>query len=192
MSEQKQLILIVLIALCLGLPLGRQTAKKYGHTTYAHGLNYYGPVSPTPTLAVSDWISLSGRIFPYLLTYPKSLNLVQFPNDPNDSIGLGGPQKLILFVEKISGSPKEFVTNYWRLYSGLSGLKSLKEFQNPAGITGFEANYTYKGAVGQSTDIFLIIPKDKNHLIHLMKGELEESLFRQIVNRFQYKDEQNK
>lgn len=184
-ADQKTLLVIILTAFCLGVPLGIQIAKKYQKTTYAHGLTYFGPASPTPPPA--EWATMAGKIFPYQLAYPKSLNLVQFPNDPNDSVGLGGPEKLILFVEKIDGSPKKFVQDYWQLYSGLAGLKNLQEFTNPQGLNGFEVNYTYKGTSGQSLDIFFMIPKNNQHLIHLMKGELEEKVFREIVDRFEIK-----
>jgi len=185
-TDQKTILAIILTAFCLGVPLGIQMAKKYQKTTYAHGLTYFGPVSPTPPAA--EWTTMTGKIYPYQLAYPKSLNLVQFPSDPNDSVGLGGPEKLILFVEKIDSSPKKFVEGYWQRYSGLSGLKSLQEFKNSGGISGIEASYTYKGTSGQSLDIFFMIPKDNQHLIHLMKGDLDEKVFREIVNRFKFND----
>jgi hypothetical protein len=183
----KELLIIVGLSLALGLSLGGHIAKKYGKMTYAHGLIYFGPISPTPP--PTERISITGKIFPYILSYPKSLNLVQFPNDQNDSVGIDGPQKLILFVETITppSGAKEFIGNYWRLYSGLSGLNSIKEFKNGQGMAGLEANYAYKNTAGQSLDIFFIIPNDNRHLVHLMKGEMEESLFREIVSRFNIK-----
>jgi hypothetical protein len=184
----KTWFVIIVASLVLGLPLGAKIAKKYGRITYAHGLYYYGPVTPTPTMADSNWTSLPGKIFPYTLSYPKNLNFIQFTNDPHDSVGVGGPQKLVLFVEKINVSPKKFVTDYWQQYSGLSGLKSLKEFQNEAGISGFEASYNYKSDTNSSLDIFLLIPNDQQHLIHLMKGDLKETTFREIVSRFKFND----
>lgn len=195
----KELLIIVGLSLALGLPLGRRMAKKYEKTTYAHGLAYFGPhppanVSTTPTAPAiaGEWATIAGKIFPYILAYPKNLNLKQFSNDPNDSIGIEVEQKpavqnLILFVEKIEVVPKKFVENYWQLYSGLAGLKNLKEITNPQGLNGFEASYTYKGTSGQSLDIFFVIPKDAQHLIHLMKGNLDENLFREIVSKFNFK-----
>lgn len=186
----KNLLIIIGVSAVFGLPIGVRVAQKYSRIRHAHGQTYFGPFGATPfdpgwnNQNKTAWSTISGKLFNYTLVYPANLNLIQFPDDPNDSVGINGPEKLILFVETPDTEAETFVRQYYRRYSGLSGLKSIKATNTNQNLSGWEASYSYKGSQGASLDIFLKIPKDDKRLIHLMRGDLDEKTFRDIVDKF--------
>ena len=199
------LILIIISAFILGCPLGCQLAKKYQKITYAHRLTYFGP-QPTPT---SPWqtvqaeikdgrITTQGQTFGWQVSFPQELNLKYLPADPHDALGIEKPgkpahQNLVLYVETIAeydsqmqDKPQEFVENYWQFYPGLSGLKQIKELTNENGFQGYWTEYLISNTDSTAVNFFFIIKDNPNRLIHLIKGDLSQEVFNQIINSFEY------
>lgn len=229
LPSKKDLLLVILAAASFGIPLGAQIAQKYSHITFAHGLYYFGPEdkvidaaltpTPLPTSSVKNqqtpvsswetakgiekdgWLTITGQIFPYLISVPRDLPAKRYPQDPSDSIGIetatkSAYQNLLLHIETLSsydkkytGKPRDFANDYWRFFSGLNGIKQIKEIIGKDGQKGYLGLYNIAGTGEYTTDVFFPIPKDNDHLIHLMRGGLAKDTFEKIVQKFEFKNE---
>lgn len=155
---------------------------------------------PATGIEKGDYLVLSGKIFPFQITVNKNLGVMRFPNDQSDAIGIKTDTKtanenLLLIVEDMtkydkafSGKIDLFVQKYWTYYSGLSGIKEISDFTNN-GVTGFKALYQVKGSDNFTTNVFVGLPGKEDYVVHLIKGDLSNKDFSDIVNSFTIKEE---
>lgn len=198
----------VLILGCAVYATYRYSQHKAGNIVLPGGVTYLGatpstkpqqqpPTAPLRFTAPADvsWVSQGGKVYPYTFSYPNTLSLVVFPNDPNDSIAISWgnlpPQTNLLFnmefVDKRDASyvskPKiEFVRNWWKFFSGLRGVASVESFTNTNGMKGYRAQYINYANSTPNVDIFFEIPGKSNILLHMANGILDPAIFNRIVD----------
>jgi hypothetical protein len=203
-------ILVVFVLLVGGVYLWVSNKSKNGQPIFPAGINYLSPQSPTTAPLFdfaklgesADWVTYTGKLFPYSFQYPKALTPVTYPGDKSDAVAfkvsaLPPEQSLLLTVEKISGrdknlvgKPEEFVKNYWKYFSGLKALKNIAAITNEKGLTGYKAAYVIKGSNAVTSDYyFFVIEGDNDTLLHV--GDIfpkeGKTLFSRILNSLEYK-----
>jgi hypothetical protein len=155
---------------------------------------------PQQTIFTADaktpWNIWKGKTFPYQFSYPDTLTLTGFPNDPMDSAGIswGGrkPQENILinvidlstnktFEPYIKKSKQEFVSNWWKQFSGLTGVSPITDFTNKKGLKGYKARFINSAGQTPNLDVFFEVPKNPNLIIRIANGILDPTLFDAIV-----------
>jgi len=183
------------------LPLGR---NYLGGEAIEQSLNFgQSAIPPTAPLIFTagpevPWKEYKGKIHPYSFQYPETLKLGSFPDDPSDAVAiiLGNipPQNNILLnVESIfdrdlqyTGKVEEFARNWWRFFSGLTGLRSIEKFTNSRGLIGYRAIYINTAGQSPTVDIFFEIPGDPNKTIRIANGILDLTVFNRIVDSVGY------
>jgi hypothetical protein len=148
----------------------------------------------------TPWLDYHGKVYAFTFTYPKTLSLVTFPNDPTDSVAFAfnnkPPQENILFrVSDINktepqmvpfiGNPKEYVNNWWKQYSGgLKGVQSITEFTNSKGAHGYKAKFLNNSNQALNDDIFFTVPGRTDLMVRFGNGLLDKPVFDRIVDSF--------
>lgn len=187
--------------------------KKSGTVVLPGGTTYLGPstdqqVAPPPpqmpsifTASGSEkWIPFTGKLFPYTFSYPETLSLVVFPQDPTDSVAIAfnniPPQQNLMYrvsdIAKIEpdlagyvNKPKiEYVKNWWKQYSGLKGFKSIDEFTNSKGMKGYKAIYLTHANETPNMDVFFEVPGNPKYMVWFSRSILEQSVFDKIIDSF--------
>ncbi|MDO8741636.1 MAG: hypothetical protein Q7J11_00645, partial [Candidatus Roizmanbacteria bacterium] len=204
-------ILVVFIAIVGGVYYW-VSAKNKGQQVFPAGINYLSPKgneAQKPVLLYdfaklaesSDWLTYKGKLFPYSFQYPKEFKPVTYP-DKSDAVtfkvnALPPEQSLLLRVETISGrdknlvgKPKEYVSSYWKFFSGLKGLKTITDVTNDKGLKGYKATYIVKGNNAVTSDFyFFLIEGDSDNLIYM--GDIfpteGKALFNRLMNSLEYK-----
>lgn len=195
-------ILVIFLAVVGGVYFW-VSKKNKGQQIFPAGINYLSPkgnVTNVPSydyakLAVStDWVSYKGKLFPYSFQYPKEFTPITYPGDKSDAVAfkvsaLPPEQSLLLTVETISnrdknlvGKPKEFVSNYWKFFSGLKGLKTITEITNEKGLKGYKATYVIKSSNAITSDYyFFVIEGNNDILLHI--GDIFPTEGKAVLNR---------
>ena len=186
----------------------RYSQKQAGNIVLPGGVTYLGP-SPNPpaggtqpptaplrfTAASNvDWKVYTGKIYPYTISYPSTLPLVIFPDDPMDSVALSWgnippQQNILLNMESIgkrdpsyTGKPKiEFVKNWYKYFSGLKGVSKAEPFTNTQGLKGYKASYLNWANQAPNVDVFFETP-DESVMINLANGILDSNIFDRIID----------
>jgi hypothetical protein len=196
-------ILVVFVVLVVGVYMWVSKKNKTGQQVFPAGINYLSPkgsVANAPSydyakLAVStDWVTYKGKLFPYSFQYPKEFKPVIYPGDKTDAVAfkvsaLPPEQSLLLTVETISnrdknlvGKPKEFVSNYWKFFSGLKGLKTITEITNEKGLKGYKANYVIKNSNAITSDYYFFVVESNNDIL-LHVGDIFPTEGKAVLNR---------
>jgi len=144
----------------------------------------------------TPWNIWKGKHFPYQFSYPETLQLTGFPNDPSDSAGISGsgkkPSENILmsvielsknkaFEPYVKKPKKEFVENWWKQFSGLSGVSTITEFTNKKGLKGYKTRFINAQGQTPNLDIFFEVPGKPELIIRIANGILDETVFDTIV-----------
>lgn len=152
---------------------------------------------PTTFTAASDvpWKTQYGRLYPYQFSFPETLPLVVFMDDPMDSVAISLdntlPQHHILLNMElideldptlVTQRKLDYVSNWWKFFSGLKGVANVKPFTNASGLKGFKAHYLNTTDKTPNVDVFFEVPNKRNLMIHLANGILEPELFDRIVD----------
>jgi hypothetical protein len=182
----------------------RYSQKQAGGIALPGGTTYLGP-SPTvqPTAvplkftadATTTWNVQTGKTYPFSFSYPSTLPIVVFTNDPTDSIGIvwgnTPPQMNILAnVEFIQDrDPKlvkqqklEYVRNWYKFFSGLKGVASVQPFTNTGGMKGYKAQYVNYANTSPNLDVFFEVPNQPEIMIHMANGIIDSALFEKIID----------
>ncbi len=199
----------------------RHTKSRTPQIVLPGGVTYLGPSSSqkrdgnvattTPPAASADtipvpadteWTTWSGKKYPYSFSYPKTLSLGFFPNDPFDATtifwGDTNPQEnLLLRVENLSADPNNkkyvkgaklaYVENWWKQYS-FSGLSAVEEFTTREGLRGYRALYKEKSDKVPYEHIFLEVPGKSELVVWMSQKLLEKSIFDRIVDSLIWKN----
>jgi len=142
------------------------------------------------------WIIWKGKHFPYQFSFPETLPLTGFPNNPSDSAGMSWNGKkpseniLVSVIELskntalapyIKKPKKEFVENWWKQFSGLSGVSAITEFTNKKGLKGYKTRFINVQGQTPNLDIFFEVPGKPELIIRIANGILDEKVFEKIV-----------
>jgi len=175
------------------------TAKKQTET-----VSTKTPSSDTLFTASFDtpWNTWTATKFPFSFSYPKTLTLSGFPNDPMDAVGITWngkkPQENILisvidlsknktFETLINKPREEFITAWWKQYSGLKGATPIIEFTNKNGLKGYKTRFINTEEKTPNLDIFFDVPNQKNLILRIANGILDPSIFDAIVDSVDWK-----
>ncbi len=170
------------------------------------GVTYLGPTNEQKTQTAplrftapptTRWAVYEGTVYPYSFSYPSSLTLVAFPNDPTDAVAISwgniSPQENILInVENLEASTKtetfmkkskrEYIAFWWQQYDGLTGVSQITEFTNAQGLRGWRAKFINTAGATPNDDVFFELPGRSELVIHLANGVLDPSIFDRIVD----------
>ncbi|KKS97775.1 MAG: hypothetical protein UV73_C0005G0052 [Candidatus Gottesmanbacteria bacterium GW2011_GWA2_43_14] len=175
-----------------------------GGTTYL-GATPTGRVQPsTPPLrftadATVPYKEHSGAIYPFSFSFPETLPLVVFTNDPTDSVAIAWgnippQQNILLNMELIEirektmvNKPKqEYVENWWKYFSGLKNVASVVPFTNIFGLKGYKASYVNYANTAPNVDVFFEVPGRNDLMIHMANGILDAAIFDRIVDSLKW------
>jgi len=150
----------------------------------------------------TQWSDHKGKTYPFTFSYPSSLAISTFPSDITDSVGFSWgnttPQANILFrvsdinkvepgMVKYIGKPYEYAKNWWTQYSGgLKGVKSLVEFTNSKGMTGYRVRFINQSDQSPNEDIFFAVPNRPDLMVRFGNGLLDQAVFDRIVDSFSW------
>jgi hypothetical protein len=187
--------------------------KRSGTTVLPGGTTYLGPSeSPTPVpvqpgqgkfTAGADvqWLEYKGKSYPFVFSYPKTLQIVTFQNDPTESVGISWnnipPQNNIMFrindirlteptmLEFIEKPKIEYVKNWWKQYTGgLKGVATVSQFTNSRGMVGYKAKYINQANQTPNDDVFFEVPGRKDLMIRFGNGSLDAMVFDKVIDSF--------
>jgi hypothetical protein len=199
------LIIIVLFAI--------QYAKtKPSSIVLPGGITYLGP-SPTQAPANSGktfgnvlagqipipenatWETYKGKQLPYAFSYPTTIQLGVFPNDPYDSVtvfynGTESQSNLFFRVEDLNKLNKasfikqekiEYANSWWKDYNW-TGVASVTPFTNKEGLVGYRAKY--KDASGNTPydHVFFEVPNRPDLIIWITGKLFTQTVFDRLVD----------
>lgn len=159
---------------------------------YKNTPSFYIKCEPYKSSLSTKWVTKRDTAYGVKLDIPSDLPTVTYPN------GIGFTWKTLksntnLFISyepaaARSGNFKtmtgeEYPKNYWKQYGGLTGLKSLVEYKNKAGLKGWQAVYFY-GPDTPTIDTFFEDPKAPGDFVHLSKGVLADDVYNTILDSF--------
>ncbi len=182
----------------------RYAKKRPGSTVLPGGITYLGPVSerkPNEPKKFSvapntPWTQYEGKRFPYTFSYPTTLALGIFPNDPFDAVTVfwgntDARLNLLLRVEDLNNvtggkpyinqSKKVYAENWWKQYNW-KGVKSVEEFTNTRGLKGYRAKYLDPNNQTPFDNIFFEVPNRPDLVIWMASPIIEPSVFDRIVD----------
>lgn len=182
----------------------RQSKSRTPQIVLPGGVSYLG-LSETPVpkpvsgkIAVPNdaiWDTWKGKKYPYSFSYPTSLSLGFFPNDPFDAVtifwGNTNPQEnLLLRVENLSADPKNkqyvkgskrtYVENWWKQYS-FTGISTIEEFTTTHGLKGYRVGYKDSSGKTPYEHVFLEVPGKPELVVWLSQKLLEKPIFDKVV-----------
>ena len=136
-----------------------------------------------------------GTSFPFSFSFPETLPLVVFINDPYDNVAISwgnipAQQNILLNVELLAGrdkthlykTQKDYVGAWWKYFSGLKGVASVTPFTNINQLKGYKAQYVNWANETPNQDVFFEIPGRSDIMIHLANGILDQTIFDRIVD----------
>lgn len=150
----------------------------------------------------TPWNTWHASKFPFSFSYPKTLTLSGFPNDPMDAVGITWngkkPQENILisvidlsknktFDALLDKPREEFIKAWWKQYSGLKGATPIINFTNKNGLKGYKTRFINTEGKTPNLDIFFDVPNQKHLIIRIANGILDPSIFDAIVDSVEWK-----
>lgn len=212
-KDVKQILVVATCAFValLGITfLAYQYAKgRPGTVVLPGGITYLGPTPTqaptTPDKIVIDpnvsWNIQKGKLYPYEFSYPSSLSLGKFPNDPYDAVtifwGNTNAQENLLFrVEDLSKIPdmvnfigkskKEYANVWWKQYNW-KGVSSITAFTNRKGMKGYRAKYLDNNDTVPYDNIFFEVSGRPELVIWMASRLLDKNVFDRIIDSFSWK-----
>lgn len=184
--------IIISIILFAGVYLAFQSSKSHqGTIVLPGGITYLGPTPTSPAEARakegftvpipsdSRWAERHGATFPYIFSYPETLSLGTFPDDPYDSLTLFYPgtdanANIFFRVENLTklnkkqymGKTEEYAKNWWKEYNW-KGVESVIPFTNSKGLKGYRAKYLNDQNNTPYDHVFFEVPASDNLVIWL-------------------------
>jgi len=206
---------IALLVVFLGVVffLYMKSSKK-SEVVFPAGLNYTGTeTTPMPTTppkkeynwgqlsSAGDWGTFVSLRKQYTFNHPKELYPLIFPGDVNDSMTFDiadVPVQLNLMVlvenisnydPKLAGQQEKFAKDYWKFFGGLKQMNTFEPYKTEKGLNGFKVNYVTRSGAITNDSYFLMIPGDKNRVIHFVNifPKEAEILFTRILNSLDFK-----
>lgn len=156
---------------------------------------YYIKCEPYKTSSNTSWEKYENSAMGFELDLPADFDTIEYPN------GMGLNYKEIQaaanllyakdFASTRSGEFKEmkgdnYVKNYWRQFSGLTGLKSYEAITNKENIKGHKAQYLNFANESPNTDVFFEYPSVPGDFIHLSSGILDKTVFDKVIDSFKW------
>ncbi|MBI5613640.1 hypothetical protein HY947_01840 [Candidatus Gottesmanbacteria bacterium] len=189
------------------------TKPRSGTVVLPGGITYLGPspvkqnlastetkITPLPSLMIptdtTSWKSFSGSIYPYTFSYPGSLELGVFPNDPFDAVTIfwgntNSQENVFLRVENlnkikdaapfISKSKDDYANWWWKQYAWKS-VESVTKFKTSQGLTAHRAKYRDGTGNVPYDNVFLEVPGKPELVIWMATRLLSPAVFDKVVD----------
>lgn len=180
--------------------------NRTGTIVLPGGSTYLGP-TPTPAAAVpknntgiipipegTAWTTRKGAAFPFSFSYPESLSLGVFPNDPYDAItifypGTDANTNIFIRVDNLTtlgkqnykGDTEKYANDWWKDYSWQKSA-SVTRFTNKSGLTGYRAKYINDQNTTPYDHVFFEVPNDPNLVIWMSGRLFEPAVFDRMVD----------
>lgn len=81
---------------------------------------------------------------------------------------------------------EDYVRNYWRQYSGLTGVKILDKIINSNGLTAYKAVYVIGGKTEGNQEVFFETKAGSGDFIHFTRGIIDPAVYDSIINSFKF------
>lgn len=206
-SSYKKVIVIAVVITVIGIIMVllhyRQISGRNGTIIIPAGSTYLGPTNtqaPKPPAGDTALWHTQGHIYPYSFSIPSNLELTTFPNDQYDMYALAGPdpmsnvligvddlQKNTSLNQYINQPKTVYINQWWKQFSSLSGVASIKPFTNSKGLKGYTVKFLNKANESPNVDVFFEVPQGPQYIIHLSNGKLDSSVFDKIVDSVDWK-----
>lgn len=212
-SKESNIVLpaiIISIVLFAGVYFAFQSSKSHqGTIVLPGGITYLGPTptekqttetpateggSPIPVSKDTPWSQRRGATFPYTFSYPESLSLGTFPDDPYDSLTLFYPgtdanANIFFRVDDLTklnkkqylGKIEEYAKNWWKEYNW-KGVESVTAFTNSKGLKGYRAKYLNDQNNTPYDHVFFEIPASDNLAIWLSGKLFSREVFDRMAD----------
>lgn len=208
------LAIIVSALLFIGVFIAFQSSKsRPGTIVLPGGITYLGP---TPTTQATDanspvtggkipiaqdakWVTRKGTMFPYSFSYPETLSLGVFPDDPYDAItifypGTDANANIFFRVEDLNrlnkkqyiGKPLQYAGIWWKDYRW-KGVASVTAFTNSNGLNGYRAKYLNNQEQTPYDHVFFEVPGTPDLIIWLSGNIFTPEVFDDIVDSVAWK-----
>lgn len=169
--------------------------------------NFNQKETPTqPLIFTADdktpWKIWTAQHHAYRFSYPQTLLLSDFPNDPSDAVGFAwngkkAAENILINVIDLSANKtyelyvkkpkKEFVNAWWKQFSGLTGVSPIEQFTNKKGLKGYKARFINTKGETPNVDIFFEVPGNPALIIRIANGILDPALFDKMVDTVEWK-----
>lgn len=162
------------------------------------GITYLGP-SPSPAEVPlsgtkEGWSEHKGALYPYIFSYPATMNLGVFPNDPTDAVtafidGTDANANIFFRVEPCKGGPCgiDYAKIWWKQYNWKE-VKSVTEFTNKNSLRGYRATYISDKNETPYDHIFFEIPGKKDLIIWLSGRLFSKEDFERMIDSVNWKE----
>lgn len=200
---------LIIGALLLFLVIGAffQAKNRTGTIVLPGGRTYLGP-TPTqqvipntpsadgkiPVASDNKWVEKNGAVFPYTFSYPESLSLGVFPNDPYDAVTIfyeqtDSNENIFFRVENLTtlkksqyaGTIEEYAKTWWKDYAW-KGVSSITPFTNKNNLKGYRALYVNDLGKTPYEHVFFEVPGNPNLVIWISGKLFDKSVFDAIVD----------
>lgn len=207
--------IIVSAILFIGVFIAFQSSKsRPGTIVLPGGITYLGP---TPTTQATDanppvtggkipiaqdpkWVKRKGTMFPYSFSYPETLSLGVFPDDPYDAITIFYPgteanANIFFRVEDLNrlnkkqyiGKTEEYSRIWWKDYNW-KGVASVSAFTNTNGLRGYRATYINDRDKTPYDHVFFEVPGRDDALIWISGKLFTQEIFDTMVDSVEWKN----
>ena len=162
------------------------------------------PIPPAPVVTnprfTADtsvpWKTYTGTTYTYAFSAPETLTLVALPGNGPDTYGVtwGNPPETTILIgisdlsvdlntiHAVSEPKRMYVENWWKQFSGFSGVASVSEFTNTQGLKGYKAKYILADGRPSNDDVFFEIPNHPELIIRITNGVIDPPVFDRIVD----------
>lgn len=188
------------------------TKNRTGTIVLPGGVTYLGPTptkAPTPgtpgtTIPVPEnatWEERKGTRYPYTFSYPSTLSLGMFPDDPFDAVtvfyeGTDANANIFFRIEDKTtqqrlpktATLKEYATDWWQDYTW-KGVSAVTPITTAKGLSGFRASYIDTQGNTPYDHVFLSVPGNPNLVIWVSGRLFTPSVFTRIVDSITWKNE---
>lgn len=205
--------LLVSLVLFAGVYIAYQAARaRPGTIVLPGGITYLGQTpTPQPSQAPqlgtgkipidsnTKWVENKGKKYPYTFSYPSSLSLGFYPNDPYDSVTVFYPNtdsntNIFFRVDDLNkinktmyiGKPMEYAQNWWKDYSW-KGVSTVTAFTNSKGMNGYRATYTDLSGNTPYDHVFFAVPERTDLIIWVSGKIFSPEIFDKIVDSVMWK-----
>ena len=205
-------VLIGIILLLLVFVAFLSAKDRTGTIVLPGGITYLGPTTtPEPTRLITrtgtlpvppdtSWATYKGKLFPYRFSYPTNLSLGVFPNDPYDAVtvltpGNDGSGNVFFRVDPLLtmnkssyvGKTEQYARDWWKSYTW-KGVKSVTEFQNSKGITGYRATYIDTNGDTPYDHVFFAVPSQPELVMWISGRLFDTQTFEKVIDSVSWSD----
>lgn len=167
-------------------------------TTKADPLNpwpYYIKCDPFKVDADTKWKSFDDPKNGFSFDLPETLKTAPYPNGMGIEYHELQPNINLLYSVDLQSSRSgefknmdlsNYPANYWRQFSGLTGVREVTQLVNSKNVKYAKAVYVNIANETPAIDVFFEIPSRKGDFVHFGSGALSTEVFNTIIESFKF------